>query len=276
LAAARQPVRRLERRRGGAPPGDLFATLPVSRPARGRSVGLAASLAGHAALALVALLALAVWPVSLPDEHVDYARVLLYDPPPPPPPPPLPLGRGSVDRAASRPARPLDTPGPDALVAPVLEPAPAADEPAAPSPELAPGGSPTGSESGSPEGMEGGVEGGIVGGVPGGALGGVLGGVLGGTGHGVVKDYDRPPRAIRLTRPPYPHEAFAKKVEGTVEVEIVIDARGSVVAARVVRSIPLLDTAALATVREWRFVPALKHGQPVASIAFAPITFRIY
>jgi protein TonB len=104
----------------------------------------------------------------------------------------------------------------------------------------------------------------------------VLGGVLGGTGQGLVMDYDRPPRPIRMTRPPYPQEAFVKKVEGTVQVEILIDARGNVVAARVVRSVPLLDAAALSTVKEWRFIPAFKGGQPVATLAMAPITFRIF
>jgi protein TonB len=138
-----------------------------------------------------------------------------------------------------------------------------------------PWGSATGSEAGVPEGMEGGVEGGVVGGVP----GGVLGGVLGGTGTGdvpVVRDYDRPPRPIRMTRPAYPQEAFVKKVEGTVLVEILIDASGRVRRARILESVPLLDAAALETVRQWSFAPAIRHGQAVATIAQAPITFRIY
>jgi protein TonB len=45
--------------------------------------------------------------------------------------------------------------------------------------------------------------------------------------------------------------------------------------ARVVRSIPELDAAALACVKEWRFRPAMKAGQPVATVASAPITFTI-
>ena len=117
-----------------------------------------------------------------------------------------------------------------------------------------------------------GVEGGVVGGVP----GGVLGGVIGGTGDGPVMDYDQPPRAIRLTQPKYPPDAFVKKIEGTVEVEILIDANGNVARARVIQSIPALDQAALKTVYRWRFSPAIKNGRPVATIANAPVAFRIY
>jgi protein TonB len=120
--------------------------------------------------------------------------------------------------------------------------------------------------------MEEGVEGGQVGGIP----GGVLGGVIGGTGTGPVLDYDAPPRPIKITRPQYPQEAFIKKIEGTVIVEILIDATGRVVRARVIQSVPLLDAAAIKTVYQWVFQPAVKRGQPVATIAHAPVAFRIY
>ncbi len=46
--------------------------------------------------------------------------------------------------------------------------------------------------------------------------------------------------------------------------------------ARVIQSIPLLDAAALQTVYQWVFQPAVKHGRPVATIAQAPVAFRIY
>jgi protein TonB len=120
--------------------------------------------------------------------------------------------------------------------------------------------------------MEGGTEGGTVGGV----FGGVLGGCVGCTGDGPVMDYDTPPRPVKITRPQYPQEAFVKKIEGTVEVEILIDSTGKVVDARVVKSIPLLDAAARQTVLQWVFTPAVKHGRPVATVAFAPVTFRIF
>ena len=120
--------------------------------------------------------------------------------------------------------------------------------------------------------MEGGVEGGQVGGV----FGGVVGGVLGGTGTGPVMDYDQAPRPIKITRPTYPQEAFIKKIEGTVVVEILIDIQGRVVRARVIQSVPLLDAAAIQTVYQWVFSPAMKHGRPVPTLAHAPVAFHIY
>ena len=88
--------------------------------------------------------------------------------------------------------------------------------------------------------------------------------------------YDQPPRMIENVRPQYPSDAFSKKIEGTVELEILIDATGAVTQARIVKSIPLLDRAAVKCVFQWRFSPARKNGQSVATRANAPITFRIF
>ena len=90
-----------------------------------------------------------------------------------------------------------------------------------------------------------------------------------------VSDYDQPPRPIKITKPKYPKDAYAKKIAGIVEVEILIDASGKVTRARVLKSIPSLDPAALDTVEQWRFRPATKNGRSVATIARAPIIFAI-
>jgi protein TonB len=276
---ARPPVARPRPQLVPAPAaGDpLFSHLVASAPhRRGRRLELAASGVVHAAAIAALVLVPILWPAAMPETERDYVRVLMYDPPPPPPPP---LPRGSSLRPPARATTPDEVspqrPQP-AFTAPI-ENTPAVERP---KPEADPTrseqfGSETGSESGVPEGMEGGVEGGVVGGVP----GGVLGGVIGGTGAGdvpVMHDYDRPPRAIRITKPVYPQDAFVKKVEGVVVLEIVIDASGRVVRARVIKSVPLLDAAAIAAVGEWTFAPAIKQGRPVAALAQAPITFRIY
>jgi protein TonB len=252
--------------------GDPGGGLPRTLGPFGLSVAL------HLALAAV----LVFGPLLLPEPLIetprtDVFRVLIYDPPPPPPPP-LPLG--SAGGAPPRRPEAAPTPRPAPIVAePRLE-APvesvaAPMEPLALLPDTR-AGSPTGSESGVPEGMEEGVPGGVVGGVP----GGVVGGVIGGTGTGpvppLVYDYDRPPRLLNPAKPKYPPDAFVRKVEGVVIVEFVIDSAGRVVRARVVQSIPLLDAAALETVRAWEFAPALKGGRPVATIARSPVTFRIF
>lgn len=270
-AAARSPVTR-ETRSPADTQSELFVGLPVSRPARvRRGVALPVSVAGHIVTVALVILVPILWQ-SPPPEHPDYIRALIYNPPPPPPPP-LPKGAALIEKP--EPAKPV-TPEPDPetpkLTAPVETPEETPLKPEAKPPDTDQVGSERGSDLGIPEGMEVGIEGGVVGGVP----GGVLGGVVGGTGDGPVLDYDQPPRLIKQARPVYPQEAFIKKVEGVVEVEFLIDATGRVVSARIVHSIPLLDAAALETVRQWIFVPAVKKGRPVATIARAPVTFRIY
>jgi len=89
------------------------------------------------------------------------------------------------------------------------------------------------------------------------------------------QDYDRGPVPIHIAQPRYPPDAFKKGISGTVEVEILIDATGRVAKARVVRSIPELDAAALECVKAWVFQPAQKGGQPVPTVASAPVTFKI-
>jgi len=87
--------------------------------------------------------------------------------------------------------------------------------------------------------------------------------------------YDSAPKPLDITRPQYPAEARARKIEGTVVVELLIDTEGRVARSRVIQSVPGLDEAALACVQTWRFAPAVKHGQRVPTIAHAPIAFRL-
>jgi protein TonB len=220
------------------------------------------SMAVHALLAGLAVLLPLLLTDPLPAPGQPSFRVFYYDPPPPPPPP-LPRGSGLGSLLPERPPAPAQPRAP--LAVPVTETA-------APTP--ADGGDPEGSAVGVPEGMEGGVEGGVVGGVP----GGVVGGILGGTGNDPVGVAipDQPAKPLRTPGPQYPHEAFVKKIEGTVLIEILIDERGRVARARVLASVPPLDEAALAAVRSWAFVPARHQGRPVASLARAPVSFRIY
>jgi protein TonB len=80
---------------------------------------------------------------------------------------------------------------------------------------------------------------------------------------------------LHQTKPRYPPDAFRRGVEGTVELEILIDETGRVVKTRIIKSIPGLDVAAIQCVMEWQFRPAQVAGRPVATVASAPITFRI-
>jgi periplasmic protein TonB len=225
-------------------------------------------------LHLILVFAIVLAPLFYPDEilpKVDYIRALIYNPPPPPPPP-LPRGASTkpVEKAPEKTgAKPPD---PDVLVEPTVPDDPKPVEPEKGIDPLKQFGVENGSEAGTAEGMEGGVEGGTVGGT----LGGTLGGVIGGTGDNPVMDYDQPPRLLKKTQPVYSQEAFIKKIEGTVVLEILIGVDGRVGRARVLRSIPQLDAAAIQCVRQWTFSPAIKGGRPVPTTANAPVSFRIF
>ncbi len=85
------------------------------------------------------------------------------------------------------------------------------------------------------------------------------------------------PAAV-LTRvdPAYPDLARRAGVEGTVELEVSIDAAGKVVDVEVVRGLPLgMSDAAADAVRKWTFRPARTAAGPVASRKTIRIRFVV-
>ncbi len=81
------------------------------------------------------------------------------------------------------------------------------------------------------------------------------------------------PEAVYRMPPKYPIEASQAGVTGTVIVQALVDKQGRVRDTRVTRSIPLLDEAAVAAVRQWVFKPALVDNKPVAVWVAAPVRF---
>jgi protein TonB len=61
---------------------------------------------------------------------------------------------------------------------------------------------------------------------------------------------------------------------GVVIAEVEIAADGSVANARVLRSIPLLDRAALDAIRQWRFEPTVVMGRAVPVILTVTVPFE--
>jgi protein TonB len=75
--------------------------------------------------------------------------------------------------------------------------------------------------------------------------------------------------------PKYPVEARANGIEGSVGLDLVVAASGSVESARVVRAVGHgLDEAALTAVRQFRFTPATKGGRPVRVRMAWSVDFR--
>jgi periplasmic protein TonB len=83
------------------------------------------------------------------------------------------------------------------------------------------------------------------------------------------------PRKIVDVRPVYPEIARAARREGTVIMEAVLDPTGAVTQLRVVRSVPLLDDAALDAVRQWKYTPSVYGGHPVSVLMTITIRFTL-
>jgi TonB family protein len=73
-----------------------------------------------------------------------------------------------------------------------------------------------------------------------------------------------PPVKISGEPAPYPPSAKRLKIEGSVTVDLTVAETGEPMDVRIVRSGgPLLDASMLATVKTWRYTPALKNGVKV-------------
>jgi len=72
-------------------------------------------------------------------------------------------------------------------------------------------------------------------------------------------------------------EARRNKYQGVCMISIIVDARGYPQNPRVIRSLGMgLDEKALEAVRKYRFKPAMKDGEPVASMVSVAVNFRLF
>jgi protein TonB len=76
--------------------------------------------------------------------------------------------------------------------------------------------------------------------------------------------------------PVYPDIARSARVEGTVILEAVISATGRVDQVRLLRSVPLLDSAAIDAVRQWLFTPTMLNGEPIPVVMTVTVTFSLH
>ena len=145
-------------------------------------------------------------------------------------------------------------------------------------------------DDGPPAGVKGGVAGGVGSGVGGGVPGGVAGGVEGGVDPKTVKVWGELPngeRALRVggpikaptkivdVKPVYPKDAKDAGVQGVVILEIAVGPDGKVKDAKILRSVSLLDQAALDAVRQWEFTPVVVDGSPQTVIMTVTVNFTL-
>jgi protein TonB len=88
---------------------------------------------------------------------------------------------------------------------------------------------------------------------------------------GVIKA----PTKIKDVAPVYPSIAQSARKEGTVIIELLVGTDGRVKDAKVIRSVPLLDQAALDAVKQWVYTPTLLNGVPQEVYYNITVTFSL-
>ena len=83
------------------------------------------------------------------------------------------------------------------------------------------------------------------------------------------------PKKVKDVNPVYPPIAQSARVQGVVILEATIGPNGNVQDVRVLRSIPLLDAAAIEAVKQWSYTPTLLNGVPVPVIMTVTVNFTL-
>ena len=84
-----------------------------------------------------------------------------------------------------------------------------------------------------------------------------------------------PPRKVKDVAPVYPAIAQSARVQGRVLLEALIGLDGRIDHLKVLRSVPLLDQAALDAVGQWVFTPTKLNGEPVQVVMTVTVEFRL-
>jgi TonB family protein len=100
----------------------------------------------------------------------------------------------------------------------------------------------------------------------------------GGTGGGPYRPGSgiEPPTVLREVKPTYTEPARQRGITGEVVLEVVVQRDGSVRSVRVLEGLGSgLDERAVEAVRQWRFSPARRLGQPVDVFVEVAVEFRL-
>ena len=124
----------------------------------------------------------------------------------------------------------------------------------------------------------GGGRGGGVGSGTGNGVGPGTGGGFGGgayaPGNGVTS-----PSVVKEVKPTYTSEAMRAKIQGDVDLEVIVGENGTVTDVRVTKSLDKvygLDQAAIAAARQWLFRAGQRNGVPVATRVTLQLSFRLH
>jgi len=78
---------------------------------------------------------------------------------------------------------------------------------------------------------------------------------------------------IHHVNPAYPNLARQARIQGTVRLQALIAGDGRVAQLAVVSGHPLLVQSALEAVRQWRYQPTLRDGEPMEVITTVDVVF---
>lgn len=246
---------------------DLFGVAELERPRRW-GISLFISIAAYVGVVGAAVVLGPKAVVRLAQKPVDVTfveKVVEPAPPPAPPPPeaaPLPPAAAApVPRPEQKVRRVEPPPRPKKFVAPREMPK---EVPKEADPSEDKGVAAVGDEGKpDPAGLEGGVtRGGVVGGTVGGAI--------------QLPDDAIPPKPLKTNAiPQYPQQARADGRTGAVLLEIVVLADGTVGSVKVVRGEEPFASAAVETVKKWRYDPARYKGLPISVYRTFQVTFQL-
>ena len=82
-------------------------------------------------------------------------------------------------------------------------------------------------------------------------------------------------KLMRQVKPAYPPLAVQAHISGTVRLAAVISRDGFIQNLQVVSGHPLLTTAAVEAVKQWRYQPTLLSGEPVEVITQIDVNFKL-
>jgi protein TonB len=83
------------------------------------------------------------------------------------------------------------------------------------------------------------------------------------------------PQKRSHVQPVYPAMARQTRTQGMVSLSVVIGANGAVERAAVVKSIPALNDAAIAAVKQWKYAPTLVKGTAVPVTMVVHVNFAL-
>jgi TonB family protein len=85
----------------------------------------------------------------------------------------------------------------------------------------------------------------------------------------------KPPIKTKDAKPVYPQVARSTHTQGVVIMDVTIDEDGKVKSVKVLKSLPMLEAAAVDAVKKWEFKPTLVNGKPTPVIMAVAVNFKL-